>query len=111
MIDYTRKSIVTTREYDVRGNAPDTVDRNSKRAFTLRPIRVELRTRDTASYLSVDAVIVHGRIVRKRDGELGPWRMICYYASGWDTTPVDELPEWIAEILKAEGLLYGGEPS
>jgi hypothetical protein len=99
----TLRRISTTRQYGVSG-APDTRG-PGRRPITVRPAELFLKTYD-GDPDRIDSVIVKGRTVR-RDGQITNFRDVFFNGRQWGSAPPDELPAWVSEILRAEGLTYG----
>ncbi len=111
-VQYKRKPIKTTREYDVEGSAPDTNflegQGGQERVMTLRPRKLTMTSYEPDDpNTTVVHITLEGRIVRKTDGSLGRSRVACWSAKGW--RGYEPPPSWIMEIITAEGLRYGDE--
>lgn len=105
-IPYRLTAVKTVRTIDVEGGAPDTeyAEASGTRVVVIRPRRLELVSSNADPATTVTSAAIEGRVVRKRDNELGPTKQGSWFAGRhWH----DDLPAWIAEILKAEGLEFG----
>lgn len=105
-VEFTSGRTALTRTYEFSpGTVPDTTDHEGRYPPTIRVRTVEFRTNTDNFFSVVDIVTLRGNLIRKSDGEPGPSRQIVYSADLNGRR--DELPQWLAEFVTAQGLRYG----